>query len=111
MDNTLKYILGGGLILLALNQLKGQGSNVPGNIQPGGYYPPGQYPYPNFPTVPPPPSTPQQIADWAAAITSTFGNVASLWQPGGPFYQNPSAPPPPPEVNWELYGTSNPLWP
>lgn len=45
---------------------------------------------PNQSYVPPPPAnkTPQAIAAWVQAITSIYGNVAPLFQPGGPFYNN-----------------------
>lgn len=47
-----------------------------------------QRPYYNYPTIPPAPSptAAQAWAAWAQTIIQTFGNVASLWQPGGPFY-------------------------
>lgn len=45
-------------------------------------------PYYNYPQVPAAPSVPNTPAwtQWANAILDTFGNVADLWQPGGPFY-------------------------
>lgn len=47
--------------------------------------------YPNFPTISsqPRPNTPEW-AIWANAIIASFGNVAALWAPGGPFYNNPN---------------------
>lgn len=45
------------------------------------------YPYHNFPTVPPaPPAQTPEWQNWVSAILNTFGEVAELWQPGGPFY-------------------------
>ncbi|HMN89090.1 MAG TPA: hypothetical protein PKD70_06305 [Saprospiraceae bacterium] len=38
----------------------------------------------------------QAIVTWITTIVAIFGNVAALWQPGGPFYK------PPPEVKKEL---------
>lgn len=50
-------------------------------------------PYSNIPPPPPPASPNYQV--WVDAILKTFGQVASLWAPGGPFYNQPGAPPPP----------------
>jgi len=66
----------------------------------GGNY---QY-YPNFPQVPPKPSTPQQIQQWINSIVQTFGTVSSLWQPGGPFYNDPDVPGPQDLNLLETYG-------
>ena len=46
--------------------------------------------YPNIPPPPPPrPNTAQAFSDWVSAILNSYGAVADLWQPGGPFYQLP----------------------
>lgn len=49
-------------------------------------------PYNNYPQAPPAPprSNAQAFAAWAAAMVHLYGNVSSLWQPGGPFYQFPA---------------------
>lgn len=50
---------------------------------------PVQYPYPNFPTVPQQPPLGNNLSEfqqWVMLIISLVGPVASLWQPGGPFY-------------------------
>lgn len=44
--------------------------------------------------LPPPPqqtggSNAQEWQSWINLAVNTFGNVASLWAPGGPFYNNP----------------------
>ncbi len=45
--------------------------------------------YQQYPYIPPapPPNTPQW-QQWVSAIVGTFGAVANLWAPGGPFYQS-----------------------
>jgi len=44
----------------------------------------------NFQQIPPaPPPQTQQWGQWVEGVLATFGNVAQLWQPGGPFYQQP----------------------
>lgn len=43
--------------------------------------------YPNIP--PPPPNTAQAFSNWVNAILNSYGAVADLWEPGGPFYQLP----------------------
>ncbi len=50
-----------------------------------------QYPYWGHPNIPvePQPNTPAWAA-WANAIIGIAGNAISLWQPGGPFYNNPN---------------------
>ena len=52
---------------------------------------PVQYPYPQFPQVPqvPPQSNLTQLQQWVTFIISLVGPIASLWQPGGPFYSLP----------------------
>lgn len=50
-------------------------------------------PYTNIP--PPPPTSSANYQIWVDTILKTFGTVASLWAPGGPFYNQPGAPPPP----------------
>lgn len=42
----------------------------------------------NYSSVPPPPprNNAQALATWANTILAIYGNVAELWQPGGPFY-------------------------
>lgn len=49
-----------------------------------------------LPPQPPPPSqggNAQEWQQWINLAMNTFGQVASLWQPGGPFYNQPDAPP------------------
>lgn len=43
-------------------------------------------------TLPPPPAqvNSAQWAQWAQIVLNTYGNIAALWQPGGPFYKGPS---------------------
>ncbi len=50
---------------------------------------PQQQHYPNYPAIPPAPprSNGHAWADWARSIVQIYGNVATLWQPGGPFYR------------------------
>lgn len=50
--------------------------------------------YQNYPQIPPSPpqSNAQAWQEWASAIIATYGNVAQLWQPGGPFYNVNSTP-------------------
>jgi hypothetical protein len=53
--------------------------------------------YQDFSQVPPPPpaqTAPSQFQAWTQAILTSFGAVAALWQPGGPFYNDPNAPSP-----------------
>lgn len=54
---------------------------------------PTQYPYPTFPNVPQPPASSSnnlsEFQQWVMFILSLIGPVASLWQPGGPFYSLP----------------------
>lgn len=45
--------------------------------------------------TPPPPNNSAAFQAWVDAILKTFGTVAALWAPGGPFYNQPGAPPPP----------------
>lgn len=46
--------------------------------------------YPNIPPPPPPrPNTAQAFGNWVNAILNSYGAVAELWEPGGPFYQLP----------------------
>jgi hypothetical protein len=40
-----------------------------------------------LPVPPKPPRNSPNFQAWAAAILSVYGQVASLWEPGGPFYQ------------------------
>lgn len=45
---------------------------------------------PSFQNTPPAPTTNTQnpqFMQWATLIMATFGNIAALWKPGGPFYQ------------------------
>ncbi len=44
-------------------------------------------PYQNIP--PPPPQSSPNFQVWVNTILQTFGQVADLWKPGGPFYQQP----------------------
>lgn len=52
--------------------------------------PPQQY-VPQYSYVPPQPprSNAQAWSQWVQAIVGTYGTVAQLWQPGGPFYNQP----------------------
>lgn len=62
---------------------------------------------PQFQHIPPMPprSNAQEYAAWANAIIATFGNIAALWQPGGPFYgQNQSD-----TLNTAQYDPNNPF--
>lgn len=52
--------------------------------------PPAYYNYPQIP--PAPPANTPQWQQWVALITQTFGTVANLWAPGGPFYKEPVTP-------------------
>ena len=70
-DNTIAYVLIGAALFLFSRRRNQQ--------------PPPQY-APQFTQVPPPPSNAQSFANWASAILSIYGNVSSLWQPGGPFH-------------------------
>lgn len=47
--------------------------------------------YQNIPPPPPPSSPNYQV--WVNTILQTFGQVADLWKPGGPFYKQPVTPP------------------
>lgn len=51
--------------------------------------------YSNIP--PPPPQSSPNYQAWVNTILQTFGQVADLWKPGGPFYKSnippPAAPP------------------
>lgn len=67
-----KTLIVGGILLYILTRKK---NTTSGN----------QPPQTNYYPTPPPRNTPQW-AQWAKAIVSTAGNVASLWAPGGPFY-------------------------
>lgn len=68
-DKSLLLIAGAAALFLLSNQQRQQ-----------------QY-APQFQQVPPPPrNNARDFAAWASAIVNTFGNVAELWQPGGPFY-------------------------
>lgn len=70
----------------------------------GAYYLLNQPPRyaPRFHSVPPPPPPgTQSYQIWVQGILKAFGQVAALWQPGGPFYTPPGTPaapgtPPPP---------------
>lgn len=80
-DNTNTLLILGGAALVGW-ALLGNNSNNNNNSNSGGYS--------NYPSVPPPP--PQNTPEWTywvTAITGTFGNVIQLWQPGGPFYNEP----------------------
>ena len=53
---------------------------------------------PQFQQLPPPPprNRAAEFQAWINLVLSAYGNIAALWQPGGPFYnqgipQNPSA--------------------
>jgi len=67
-------------------------------VAPGMAPPPPPYYNPN--TVPQMPSsnTPQW-AQWVNTITNTYGAVAWLWAPGGPFYKIPTG---------DIFDTVNP---
>ena len=51
-------------------------------------------PYQNVP--PPPPQNSPNYQAWVTTILQTFGQVADLWKPGGPFYKTNIPPPAPP---------------
>lgn len=44
---------------------------------------------PQFQHLPPAPprNNPQRFSQWANAILDAYGNIAELWQPGGPFHR------------------------
>ena len=45
---------------------------------------------PNFQNIPaPPPRNSPNFMQWAQTIVQLYGPIASLWQPGGPFYKEP----------------------
>lgn len=46
-------------------------------------------PYQSYIPPQPPPSNAQAWSQWVNAIVGSYGAVASLWQPGGPFFQQP----------------------
>ena len=48
---------------------------------------------PQFQNAPPMPqtNTAQAWQNWINAVVNLYGNVAALWQPGGPFYQAQAA--------------------
>lgn len=47
---------------------------------------------PQFQNVPPPPrNNPQRFSQWANLILQTYGDIAELWQPGGPFHNYKTA--------------------
>lgn len=48
--------------------------------------------YSQFQNVPPPPPRNNSAAyqQWIQTIIGTYGTIAELWQPGGPFYNNVS---------------------
>lgn len=48
-------------------------------------------PYQNIP--PPPPQSSPNYQVWVNTILQTFGQVADLWKPGGPFYKSQVPPP------------------
>ena len=77
-DNTVLLLVGAAALLLLSNQRRNTAPPV----------------YTNYSQVPhaPPRSNAQAWAQWVAAITQSFGTVATLWQPGGPFYQQPVSP-------------------
>lgn len=43
---------------------------------------------PQFQNIPPAPprNNPQRFSQWANAILNAYGDIAALWQPGGPFH-------------------------
>lgn len=47
--------------------------------------------YQNIP--PPPPRASPNYQVWVNTILQTFGKVADLWKPGGPFYKSQVPPP------------------
>jgi len=71
-----KTIVIGGLLLYMLSRRGGENGN--NNNTPAQNFPPA--PVQNTPSW--------QL--WANTIIGTAGNVASLWQPGGPFYNQPT---------------------
>lgn len=71
--STLLLAVGG---LLLYSQLQAQKK----------YAPPTQENFNNFPPPPPPGENQSTWQNWIALALNTFGDIAELWGPGGPFY-------------------------
>ena len=86
-DKNLKYLLFGGLLVYFFTRRS-------------------QPVYTHYPQVPPaPPRNNQQAwVNWVGSIIDVYGAVATLWEPGGPFYQEQLSPE---EVQQILMGFSN----
>lgn len=50
------------------------------------YQDPSPTNFQNFPAPPPSTANQGQWQAWVALALNTFGEVAALWEPGGPFY-------------------------
>lgn len=74
-----EVVIIGGLLLYMLSRRNNNASTNNNQQQPP------VYTYPQ-----PPAQNSPQWAQWAQTIISTFGNVAQLWAPGGPFYNQPT---------------------
>ncbi|MEL6141440.1 MAG: hypothetical protein AAFU67_07460 [Bacteroidota bacterium] len=70
-NNTAILLVGGALLLFFMNN-----QSTPRYIPQQTYIPPA-----------PPPNQASAWADWARTIISIYGDVAALYQPGGPFYR------------------------
>lgn len=85
MDNkTIALALGAVALYMVLSK---RNNTAPAQQQQQQFRP--QYSY-----VPPqpPPNNAQAWSQWVNAIVGAYGTAASLWQPGGPFYQAPITP-------------------
>lgn len=84
-DDTLKYLLVGGILVYFFTRQQQQNQNQ-GNWQ---WQQPQVPVYQNYPSVPqaPPRNNQQAWQQWINTIIGLYGEVATLWQPGGPFYK------------------------
>jgi len=75
-DNTLAYIIigVGALLLLSRNRATQTTQTQP------------RYNFQNIPP-PPPPNQAAAFQMWAQTILNSYGQIAELWKPGGPFYK------------------------
>lgn len=91
---TLAYVILGGAAVLLLTR-RGNAQVPPRNIN----------------VTPPPPPPPSNNANawamWAQTIMQAYGNVAALWQPGGPFYRNNISDQ---QAQWIAQGVANAGW-
>lgn len=75
--------IGFAVVLGAILLLSRRGQAAPG----AGSFTPGQS------YVPPRPNrqmNPQAFQQWVNSILATYGAVSALWQPGGPFHNDPN---------------------